>query len=100
LPFLMNLPIEILAQVVIMDNAPIHTSNDFIANLDEWEGKGVFIKALPTYCPELNSIEILWRFIKYLWLPFSAFISYNALVKEVENILTQIGDEYTIDLAY
>ncbi len=63
-------------------------------------GNRVFIKTLPTYCPELNSIEILWHFIKYLWLPFSAFISYNALVKEVENILAQIGNEYTIDFAY
>lgn len=86
-------------RVVIIDNAPIHTSYDFIANLDEWEKKGVFIKTLPTYCPELNLIEILWHFIKYLWLPFSAFISYNVLVKEVENILAQIGNEYTIDFA-
>jgi len=48
----------------------------------------------------MNSHASAWELEKNLWLPFSAFISYNALVKEVENILTQISDEYTIDFAY
>jgi hypothetical protein len=26
--------------------------------------------------PKLNLIEILWRFIKYYWLPFSAYTSF------------------------
>ena len=28
------------------------------------------LKYLPSYAPELNLIEILWRFLKYYWLPF------------------------------
>jgi transposase len=86
-------------RVVIMDNASTHTCYEFIAKMDDWEEKGLYIKTLPEYSPELNLIEILWRFIKYLWLPFSAFLSFDNLVEEVEKILTKIGSEYLIDLA-
>ena len=34
--------------------------------------KGLMIKYVPSYAPELKLIEILWRFLKYYWLPFSA----------------------------
>lgn len=53
--------------VVIIDNAPTHTSKAFNKNIEKWEDKGLFIKRLPPYSPELNLIEILWRFIKYSW---------------------------------
>lgn len=86
-------------RVIIIDNAPIHTSNKFVAKIKEWEKKGLFIKFLPTYSPELNIIEIFWRFIKYEWLPFSAYSSFKQLVIEVENILSQIGDQYRIQFA-
>jgi len=63
--------------VVVIDNAPTHTSQQFNENIKKWEEKGLFIKNIPSYCPELNLIEILWRFIKYLWLPFSAVPQYG-----------------------
>jgi transposase len=59
----------------------------------------LFLKFLPTYSPELNIIEILWRFIKYEWLPFSAYSSFKQLVIEVENILIQIGQRFKINFA-
>ncbi|MDR1180459.1 MAG: transposase, partial [Bacteroidales bacterium] len=34
---------------------------------------------LPPYSPELNKIEILWRFIKYKWLPFEPFLNFQNL---------------------
>ncbi len=49
--------------VVILDNAPAHTSAQFNDNLEKWEEKGLSIKYLPAYSPELNKIEILWKFI-------------------------------------
>jgi transposase len=84
---------------VIIDNASIHTNAEFIINLDKWEKKGIIIRSLPTYCPELNLIEMLWRFIKYSWLPFSAYLSFDNLVLSVENVLKQIGSEFRIDFA-
>ena len=39
--------------------------------MPKWVKRGLIIKYLPPYSPELNLIEILWRFMKYDWLPFS-----------------------------
>jgi len=88
-----------LPRYVIIDNASIHTSTEFIINIEKWEKKGLIIRSLPAYCPELNMIEILWRFIKYYWLPFSAYLSFDNLVLSVENILKQIGSEFLINFA-
>lgn len=83
--------------VVIIDNAPTHTSQEFLENIPEWEKKGLFIKNIPEYSPELNLIEILWRFIKYYWLPFSAYLNFETLVYWVENILRNVGKQYQIE---
>jgi transposase len=80
--------------VLIIDNAPTHHSGQFVENIPDWEEKGLFIKYLPPYSPELNLIEILWRFIKYRWLPFSAYLSYENLVCQLEKILLAVGTEY------
>src|SRR5215467_3242852 len=65
--------------VVVIDNASVHTSEEFEECLPRWKKKGLIIKYLSTYSPELNLIEILWRKIKYTWLPFSAYQCLNAL---------------------
>jgi transposase len=41
--------------------------------------QGLYLLFLPPYCPELNLIEILWRKIKYEWLPVSAYESFKDL---------------------
>ena len=85
--------------LVIIDNASTHTSYEFEEMIPEWEKKNLNIKYLPSYSPELNLIEILWRFIKYRWLPFSAYLSFDSLVEEVENILKNIGSEWIINFS-
>ncbi len=82
--------------VVILDNASTHKSDEFQENVLKWEEKGLFLKYLPPYSPELNLIETLWRFIKYYWLSFSAYESFKKLVDEVEDILKNFGSKYTI----
>ncbi len=82
--------------IIIVDNASMHTSKKFKAKLAEWEEKGVVIYYLPPYSPELNLIEIVWRFLKYQWLPLSAYQSYKALKDGLDNVLKNIGEEYTI----
>ncbi len=61
--------------------------------------QGLIIKYFTTYSPELNLIEILWRNIKYAWLPFSAYQCLNALREALENILKNFGSEYQITFA-
>jgi hypothetical protein len=81
---------------VLLDTSPLHRSQEFIRHIPQWVKSGLIIKYLPPYSPELNLIEILWRFIKYHWLPFSAYMSFPCLVQAIEDILTRFGTDYTI----
>lgn len=82
--------------VLIVDNASIHKSRASKEKIKEWQKKGLYIRFLPAYSPELNLIEILWRFVKYLWLPFSAYLSFHSLKKSLLQILNSIGSKYSI----
>ena len=77
----------------------IHTSDEFEERLSDWKKHGLIIKYLSPYSPELNLIEILWRRIKYTWLPFSAYACLNALSEALETILSHVGSEYQITFA-
>lgn len=85
--------------VVIIDNAPTHTSQKFQDKLEEWAYKGLLVKFLPTYSSELNLIEILWRFIKYQWLPLSAYQSFKELKTALQDVLDNVGSKYRITFA-
>jgi transposase len=85
--------------VVIIDHASIHTSEAFEDRIPHWKKQGWIIKYLSTYSPELNLIEILWRRIKYDWLPFSAYQCLNAMIEALENILSHVGSKYQITFA-
>jgi transposase len=85
--------------VVVLDRASIHTSQAVDAMRVEWAERQLEIFWLPAYSPQLNLIEILWRFIKYQWLEFSAYEDWNSLVEAVENILKEVGKKYVINFA-
>ena len=85
--------------IVVMDNSSIHTSEEFEDYIAQWKKKGLHIKYLIPYAPELNLIEILWRHIKYLWLPFSAYQCMEALREALEHILKDFGSKYQITFA-
>jgi transposase len=85
--------------MVVMDNSSIHTSEEFEDYIAQWKKKGLHIKYLIPYAPELNLIEILWRHIKYLWLPFSAYQCMEALREALEHILKEFGLKYQITFA-
>jgi transposase len=61
-----------------------------------WEKLGLDIFSLPEYSPELNLIEILWRFMKYEWIEFWAYNSWKHLVTSVEDVIKNFGDKYKI----
>ena len=84
---------------LVIDNASIHTSDEFNSNIKDWEEKGLTIYRLPTYSPELNIIEIVWRKIKYDWFPFDAYKSYADLKRELFDVLANIGISYNIAFA-
>jgi len=80
----------------LLDKAPMHRSKAFMQQIPQWVKKGLIVKYLPSYAPELHLIEMLWRFIKSYWLPFSAYTSFECLCKAIEDILTRFGTDDTI----
>jgi len=88
-----------LPTIVVLDNAPVHTAKLFLDAIPSWQAQGVFPYFLPSYSPELNLIEILWKRIKYSWLPVSAYHSFQSLSDAVTQILQQFGDKYQIGFA-
>ena len=82
---------------VCIANAPMHRSQALIKHMAKWVKKGLMVKYLPSYAPECNLIEMVWRFMTYDWLPFSAYASFPCVSEAVEEILTRIGTDYTIN---
>ena len=83
--------------VIVMDQASIHSSDAILDKFEEWHERNLRIFTLPTYSPQLNLIEILWRFIKYEWLEINAYSSWENLVASVEKILKEFGKNYVIN---
>ena len=84
---------------VVIDNASMHTSAAFRERMEDWSLRGVIPRYLPTYSPELNLIEILWRKIKYEWLPLQAFRDSIHFKYWLNKILEAIGTEYQVSFS-
>lgn len=85
--------------LVLIDNAPIHTSDDFEEESERWQKEDLYLKFLPAYSPELNLIEILWRKIKYEWLPLDAYQSFQTMTEALFEVIRGIGSKYRITFA-
>lgn len=85
--------------VLVLDNASIHTAGVIEQARTRWQAKGLRLFYLPSYAPELNLIERLWQEIKYRWLPFSAYESWDHLKAAVEEVLLGVGEKYRITFA-
>lgn len=83
--------------IIVTDQASIHTSDAIFEKIEEWREKNITIFELPTYSPHLNLIEILWRFIKYEWIPIDAYKDWKTFVASVEKILKEFGESYVIN---
>lgn len=84
--------------VVILDNASVHTSAKFSSRIEDWKAKNLHIYYLPTYSPELNWIEMLWKKLKYQWIPCSAYKCVDTLFQEVRVILDNIGSLFNLEI--
>lgn len=89
-----------LPTVVVLDNAPWHTSNAVEEMISKWEEQELYIFRLPIYSPHLNKAETLWRKMKYEWLKPEAFTCKESLHKAIDNILTNYNnDEFSINFS-
>lgn len=83
--------------VIVVDQSSIHISDAVFDKLSEWQERNITIFVLPSYSPQLNLIEILWRFIKYEWIEIDAYNSWETFVASVEKILREFGENYVIN---
>lgn len=90
---------EKLAQktVVVLDNAPTHRSKAFMEKVKQWQEQDLYLFFLPAYSPELNKIEMLWKKIKYQWLAFEAYLSWQNLQANLNQVLDNIGQKYILN---
>ncbi len=82
--------------VAVVDNASIHTSKKFEAMLPIWKEKGLTVFYLPTYSPQLNPIEMVWKFMKYYWIELDAYKSAKNMRIYVEKVIQGYGVDYEI----
>ena len=83
--------------IVMVDNASIHTSKLFRERVIDWAiEKKLLVCFLPTYSPELNLIEILWRKVKYEWLNLLTIMNFKEFEQEVKRVFDLFGQEYLI----
>ncbi|MBD2305634.1 IS630 family transposase [Chroococcidiopsis sp. FACHB-1243] len=85
--------------VIVVDRSSIHTSDAVFDKVEEWKERGITIFQLPSYSPQLNLIEILWRFIKYQWIEIDAYKDWQFFVASIEKILREFGKNYVINFA-
>lgn len=83
--------------VIVVDCSSIHTSDAVLNKIEEWSERGITIFELPAYSPQLNLIEILWRFMKYQWIELDAYKSWESFVASIEKILKEFGKNYVIN---
>jgi hypothetical protein len=77
--------------VLVLDNASIHKAHLVKAQMAAWAAAGLRLLFLPPYSPELNRIEILWRFCKHYWLTPAAYQTPQTLLQHVSDLLLAMG---------
>ncbi len=97
--FVANLPKK-STTIVILDNASTHTSKLFQTKIEEWKQKGLILYFLPPYAPELNRIEILWRFMKYHWIKISDYASTQTLKNYIHRVLAFYGKNKEFEINF
>lgn len=83
--------------VVVLDNSSIHKSRKVKECFDRWKERGLHIFYLPPYSPHLNIAETLWRILKGKWIKPHHYGTKHGLFSAVEEILSNIGKQYTIN---
>lgn len=85
--------------VVVIDNAPWHTSKLFKEQIERWQQQQLYLFYLPPYSPHLNLIETLWRMIKYKWLKPKDFRSKTALKNKLNHIFAEYGSVFIVNFS-
>jgi transposase len=77
--------------VLVLDNAPTHRSEMFLAQLEKWMERELYIFFLPRYSPHLKKAETYWRKAKYEWLKPVDYGSLSKFRKKIYHIFDEVG---------
>ena len=72
------------------NNARFHKAQNIKAKEPYWQAKGLFLRYLPPYSPQLNPIEALWRVLKGFLLPRRLYASLKDLKAAVFSVLATL----------
>jgi putative transposase len=81
-----------IKMMIVMDNASWHKSALIIGSLERLAKLGLTVSWLPTYSPELNPMETVWRVLKYHLLPRRFY----DLLKELREDVLAIMDDICV----
>lgn len=76
--------------VVVLDNAGFHKAKHIRDKESLWRAKGLFLRYLPPYSPQLNPIEACWRVLKGFLMPRRLYTSLKDLNDAVFSVLTTL----------
>ncbi len=65
--------------VVVQGNTPFHKGEQLKERRVVWEAKGLYLRYLPAYRPQLNLIEGVWRKLKGFLMPRRCYDNLNQL---------------------
>ena len=85
--------------IAVIDNASVHTSKKFQDMLLVWKTKNLTVFYLSPYSPQLNPLEMVWKFMKYYWIEFDAYKSAANMKNYVEKVIQGYGKDYEIKFA-
>ena len=77
----------------VLDNASIHRARAIQPALKRLKEKGVTLKFLPPYSPELNRIEKLWWLMKHRWMALTRRTK-EELEQAVDHVLANFGTQF------
>jgi transposase len=84
---------------IVLDNASVHKSKKMQERIAVWQTRGLYIVFLPTYSPELNIAETLWRRLKASYLHPKDYATKDDLFYAVNRCLANIGHEININFS-
>ena len=83
--------------IIMLDNAKLHKGMKMKERIPIWEKRNLFIFFLPSYSPELNIAETLWRVMKGKWIRPEDYIEKDALAYAINRCLSNVGNELNIN---
>ncbi len=98
--FLLERPACPVPLVVVLDNASLHHSHVVREALPALWAQRIYFYFLPTYSPELNAIEPVFRAIKHCDLPDRVYTPRPALEAAVDAAYTRYEEKLLAQHAY